>query len=83
MTIRIKTLLSIVLFVFPLFLNAQKKEAFTDVTQKAGIDFKYNFGDHTYVVITSYSIHYTKLYEGVTTLVLYVFKYSWCSVSIG
>jgi len=55
MTVRIKTLLSIVLFVFPSFLSAQKKEVFTDVTQKAGIDFKYNFGDHTYVNIVESS----------------------------
>lgn len=51
MTIRIRTLLSIILFGFPAILTAQKKAVFTDVTQKAGIDFVYNFGDHTFVNI--------------------------------
>ncbi len=51
MTTKNKTLISILVIVFPLFLNAQKKEVFTDFTKKAGIDFKYNFGDHTYVNI--------------------------------
>lgn len=34
---------------FPVILNAQEyKATFTDVTQQAGIDFRYTFGDYTY-----------------------------------
>lgn len=51
MTLRNKLLFSILLFALPLMISAQKNEAFTDIAQKAGIDFKYNFGDHTYVNI--------------------------------
>src|ERR1035437_11157231 len=29
-------------------LSAQKKVMFTDITTKAGIDFKYTFGDYSY-----------------------------------
>lgn len=36
----------------PILVSAQKKaEVFTDITKKAGIHFKYNFGDTTYVNI--------------------------------
>jgi len=50
MTSRSKTLFSILFFCLPVLLAAQKN-TFTDVTDKAGIDFNYNFGDHTYVNI--------------------------------
>ena len=37
------------LFCLPVLLQAQKKDVmFTDVTSKAGIDFKYTFGDYSY-----------------------------------
>ncbi len=51
MMIRISTFFSIILLGLPVILTAQKKAAFTDVTQKAGIDFIYNFGDRTFVNI--------------------------------
>lgn len=51
MMIRISTFFSIILIGLPVILTAQKKAAFTDVTQKAGIDFIYNFGDRTFVNI--------------------------------
>ncbi len=35
-------------FLLPVLLKAQKKVMFTDVTTKAGIHFKYNFGDYSY-----------------------------------
>ncbi|MBN2173088.1 MAG: CRTAC1 family protein [Bacteroidales bacterium] len=42
----------LLLMFFPVLILAQKKaEVFADITKKAGIDFKYNFGDHTYVNI--------------------------------
>ena len=50
-----KIFLLTLLIGIPTFLSAQKKEAFTDVTKKAGIDFIYNFGDHTYVNIVESS----------------------------
>lgn len=54
MTVKIKMLI-LILLNLPLLLAAQKKEAFTDITQNAGIDFHYNFGDHTYVNIVESS----------------------------
>lgn len=51
MTVRNKALVLIFVVISPFLVMAQKKEAFTDITNKAGIDFKYNFGDHTYVNI--------------------------------
>jgi enediyne biosynthesis protein E4 len=42
----------IILIFFPIGLTAQKNNiVFTDVTKKAGIDFKYTFGDYSYVNI--------------------------------
>jgi hypothetical protein len=55
MTQRIRTFLTILFFSIPVIIAAQKKEVFTDVTNAAGIDFKYNFGDHTYVNIVESS----------------------------
>lgn len=40
------------LLILPALLSAQKqKTMFTDITSKAGIDFKYTFGDYSYVNI--------------------------------
>ena len=39
----------------PLLVAAQNQEAFVDVTKDAGIGFKYNFGDNTYVNIVESS----------------------------
>jgi len=40
------------LLILPILLSAQKKNImFTDITSKAGIDFKYTFGDYSYVNI--------------------------------
>lgn len=42
----------ILLFCIPFIVAAQKSNiVFTDVTEKAGIDFKYTFGDYSYVNI--------------------------------
>jgi hypothetical protein len=50
MELKFKTTGYFLIFLFlPTLLTAQKKSIlFTDVTQKAGIDFKYTFGDDTY-----------------------------------
>lgn len=39
----------------PLIISAQHSETFIDVTEESGIDFLYNFGDHTYVNIVESS----------------------------
>jgi hypothetical protein len=42
----------LLLICFPHFSSAQKQSIkFSDITKKAGIDFKYTFGDHSYVNI--------------------------------
>ncbi len=45
----LKIIFILLLAPLPFVLNAQKiKPGFTNVTQKAGITFKYNFGDHSF-----------------------------------
>ncbi|MBK7627954.1 MAG: CRTAC1 family protein [Bacteroidales bacterium] len=45
-------MLSIFLICFPVLLTAQRNSvSFTDITKKAGIDFKYTLGDYSYVNI--------------------------------
>ncbi|QIA07708.1 FG-GAP repeat domain-containing protein [Draconibacterium halophilum] len=51
MTRKIKRRVLLLLLSLPLLMAAQNKDAFVDVTKKAGIGFKYNFGDNTYVNI--------------------------------
>jgi len=53
MTENFKRLLSFIFLIgLPIFLSAQNKQIqFTDITQKANIDFKYTFGDNSYVNI--------------------------------
>lgn len=45
----------LILTCIPALALAQKKEVFTEVSSKAGIDFKYTFGDNTYVNIVESS----------------------------
>lgn len=55
MTRKIKRGVLLLFLSLPLLAVAQNQEAFVDATKEAGIGFKYNFGDNTYVNIVESS----------------------------